>query len=280
MKPEIWRQWIKSTAFNRFITGVIIAACILIGLETSAAFMARYGKLLNLLNVIILAIFTVEIGLRLTAEQRHFFGSGWNWFDLIVVLAGFLPEVGGFILVLRLFRAIRILRLAENVPRLRVVIEAAFKSVPSIGYVILLMFLHLYIYGVIGYFLFHENDPLHFANLFISIISLFQVATLENWTEIFYLNFYGCAGYYGTSIETWCVQSQAQPLIAVLYFGSFIVGGSFIIVNLFVGVVLNFLSQMGTTENSEAQPVMQELDHIKAQLTELQNQLHQLTKQD
>ncbi len=279
MKQATLQQWVKSTIFNRVITGVIIFACILIGLETSSRFMAQYGSLVYWLNGIILAIFTLEIILRLAADQGEFFKSGWNWFDLIVVLAGYLPAVGDFILVLRLFRAIRILRLAESIPRLRVVIEAMFKSIPSIGYVVLLMFLHLYAYGVIGFFLFHQNDPLHFTNLPVSIITLFRVVTLEGWTNIFYLNFYGCAGYYETVGEAWCTQSQAQPLTAVLYFGSFIVTGSFIIINLFVGVVLNFVSEMEEAENSDKKTTMGELAGIKAQLTEIQSELHQLNRQ-
>lgn len=195
-----------------------------------------------------------------------------------MVLVCLLPTVGQYVLVFRLFRAIRAVRLVEAFSRLRIVVTTLLDSLPSIGYVLLLMFIHLYVYGVIGYFLFGHNDPLHFRNLPTALLALFQVATLEGWAEIFYINYYGCASTYTTMGQGWCVASQAQPLIATLYFLSFVVIGAFIIVNLFIGVVLNGVLQAQATEKAAAPSLHEDLPRIQQQLQKVQEHLRRAEK--
>jgi len=198
------------------ITGLILLACAVVGLETHEPFARQYDHLFALVNTLILVLFVLEMALRVAADGRRFFSDGWNWFDLMVVSICLLPTVGQYVLLFRLFRAVRAIRLVEAFSRLRVVVATLLDSLPSIGYVLLLMFIHLYVYGVIGYFLFHHNDPLHFRNLPTALLALFQVATLEGWAEIFYINYYGCASTYTLLGQGWCVASQAQPLIATV----------------------------------------------------------------
>jgi voltage-gated sodium channel len=245
-----WRTWVHSRSFHFLITGLILLACVVVGLETHEPFAHQYGNGFALINTLILTLFVLEMLLRIASDGRRFFRDGWNWFDLIVVSICLLPAVGQYVLLFRLFRAVRAIRLVEAFSRLRVVVITLLDSLPSIGYVLLLMFIHLYVYGVIGYFLFGNNDPLHFRNLPTALLALFQVATLEGWAEIFYINYYGCASTYTTMGQGWCVASQAQPLIAALYFLSFVVIGAFIIVNLFIGVVLNGILQAQATEKA------------------------------
>merc|ERR1719183_1417862 len=62
----------------------------------------------------------------------------------------------------------------------------------SIGYIMFLLFIVLYLFGIIGMMLFGMNDPFHFGSLGDSIITLFRASTLEDWTDIMYINFFGC----------------------------------------------------------------------------------------
>ena len=41
----------------------------------------------------------------------------------------------------------------------------------------------MYIYGMVGWILFHEQDPEQWGNIGESLLSLFQILTLENWPE-------------------------------------------------------------------------------------------------
>ena len=88
------------------------------------------------------------------------------------------------------------------------------------GHVTLLLSLLLYVYGVIGYHFFHLHDPAHWGTLGRSLLTLFQMLTLEGWIEV-----------RQTSL-------QAYPW-AWIYYGSYIVIAVFIVINLFVAVVLN-----------------------------------------
>ena len=63
-------------------------------------------------------------------------------------------------------------------------VTALLRAIWLLGYVGLLLLLHFYIYSVIGTFAFGDNDPLRFGSLHRSMLTLFQVLTLEGWNYI------------------------------------------------------------------------------------------------
>ena len=175
------RGIVGSKLFQTFITWVIVAAGVLVGLSTFPEIEARHHNLFKILDGIILGIFTIEILLKMVAlwpQPQKFFNNGWNIFDFIIVAVCFLPLGGSYPAVLRLFRLLRVLRLVSVVPRLQVLVGAMLKSLPSMFYVSILLFLLFYIYGVLGVMLFAGNDPVHFGNLGVSMLSLFRIVTL------------------------------------------------------------------------------------------------------
>ena len=87
------------------------------------------------------------------------------------------------------------LKLVRALPKLQILVSALLKSLPSMGYVGLLLGLLFYIYSVAGVFLFGNNDPLHFDNIWIAMLSLFRVVTGEDWTDVMYIQMYGCEQY-------------------------------------------------------------------------------------
>ena len=178
--------WLVETkGFKNFTIGVIVFAGILVGIGTFSEFEQKWLHILGPLDQLVLGIFTVEIIVKMIAlwpRPHHFFKDGWNCFDFIIVVACFLPFGSGSVAILRLFRLLRVLRLVTAIPRLQLLVEALLKSLPSMGYVCLLMFLLFYIYAVLGVILFGQNDPVHFGDLWLSLLSLFRVVTLEDWT--------------------------------------------------------------------------------------------------
>jgi voltage-gated sodium channel len=203
--------------------GVIVLTAVLMGLETSAPMQAAYGPVLHTLNIIIQAIFVCELGIRLLAHGKRwdmFFRDGWNLFDFTIVATSLLPQVGAFATVARLARLLRVARLLSVSPELRLIITTMLHSIPSLGHVTLLLSLLLYVYGIIGYHFFHLHDPTHWGTLGRSLLTLFQMLTLEGW------------------IEVQQVSLQAYPW-AWIYYGSYIVIAVFVVINLFVAVVLN-----------------------------------------
>jgi len=136
-----------------------------------------------------------------------------------------------------------VLRLVHALPRLQILVGALLKSVPSMGYVSLLLMLIFYVYAVAGVFLFGKNDPFRFGSLQIALVTLFQVATAEDWSTTLYTQMYGCtqAGYEGR--EALCTSPIAHPVLAPFYFISFILIGTMVILNLFIGVIMNGMEE-------------------------------------
>ena len=110
------------------------------------------------------------------------------------------------------------------------------------------MILHFYIYGCMATFLYSDNDPVHFRNLQTSMLSLFRAVTLEDWTDLMYINMYGSANYgydeasykmladFGITRDQ--IISKPSPFGAGIFFVSFVITGAMIVLNLFVGVML------------------------------------------
>jgi voltage-gated sodium channel len=227
------RQVTESSLFKGFIIVVILAAGLIVGLETNAGLVARFSGPLHLLDRVVLGIFLLEILLKLGAccpRPWHFFYDGWNVFDFIIVAVCLLPLDSEFAAVLRLARVLRVLRLVTALPKLQLLVGALLKSIPSMGYVGLLLSLLFYIYGVTGVFFFSEADPQHFGTLGDTLLTLFGVITLEGWTTLMYDLLRGGSG--------------VSPIKVILYFISFVLFGTMIMLNLFIGVIMNSMQEM------------------------------------
>jgi voltage-gated sodium channel len=188
---------------------------------------------------------------------RYFFDP-WNVFDFLIVAACFLPFEGNAVTVLRLLRLLRVLKLVKALPKLQVLVGALLKSIPSMFYVTLLLMMLFYVYAVAAVFLFGENDPVHFESLEIAMLSLFRVVTLEDWTDVMYINMYGCEayGYSADSIRAckFTVENPAgmSPLLGATFFVSFVLAGTMIILNLFIGVIMTGMDEAQAEATDEA----------------------------
>ena len=130
---ETCRQIANAQWFSRLITLVIMFAGLLVGLETYPSVVTRLGSELDVLDKIILAIFTLEIAIKMTAEYPkpwRYFLDPWNVFDFVVVGAAYMPVDAQFVTVLRLARVLRVLKLVRALPRLQVLVSALLKSIP------------------------------------------------------------------------------------------------------------------------------------------------------
>lgn len=248
--------------FQGLVIAVIMLAGVLAGLETNPALVAAWGPWLLGLDRAVLAIFVLEVALKITACGRQplrYFADGWNVFDFLIVIICFLPDAGTFGAVLRLSRVLRLLRLVHALPKLQLLVGALLKSLSSMGYVSLLLSLLFYIYAVAGVHLFGRNDPADFGSLSTALFTLFRTATLDNWGDFF-----------NRAIAV------APPLVVALYFVSFIVLGTMIILNLFIGIIMNSMAEMHAEMEVEA-PVTQSPATagaaLEAELAKLEKQI-------
>jgi len=215
MVIQFSRDVSESSRFQNFITAVIIFAGVLVGIETYPAAVDRWGTILHFFDKLILWIFVSEILIKMTAEAPrpwNYFRDPWNVFDFVIVAAAFLPFAGSAATVLRLVRLLRVLRLVRAVPKLQLLVGALLKSIPSMVYVSILLGLLFYVYAVAGVFMWGDNDPVHFGNLQISFVSLFRAVTLEDWTDLMYIQMYGCASYGYDRMPEMCTASSASRI--------------------------------------------------------------------
>lgn len=213
--------------FEKLIIGLIILNGIILGLETSSYMNAEFGRWMEWASDLILLAFVIEAAMKIIAVApriSRYFSSGWNLFDFSVVLLSLIPSTGEFAMIARLARLLRVMRLISTIPELRLIVTTLLRSLPGMMHVVLLMAVIFYVYAIAGFHLFHEHDPQLWGSLGLSLLTLFRVVTLEDWTDVMY-----------TAMEL--------HSLSWIYFVSFVVVGTFVIINLFIAVVLNNLDE-------------------------------------
>lgn len=286
----ICKKVAKAKWFQNMVTIAILVAGALVGMATYAEFAERNNSILEFFNAIVLGIFIAEVVVKLIAEvpkPLNYFKDSWNVFDFIIVAAAFMPFGGSSIAILRLLRLLRVLKLIKALPKLQMLVGALLKSIPSMGYVSILLLLLFYIYAVAGVFFFGENDPIHFDTLEKSMLSLFRVVTLEDWTDIMYINMYGCENYgYDGNMDV-CVSSSGSPGGSAFFFVSFVLIGTMIFLNLFIGVIMTGMDEAKTemaladqkANESHGTPKVS-IDDLESKMTEMQELIEKLKNND
>jgi len=270
----------KSKTFNVYIFSLITFSAILIGIETYPDMASKYRDLIVFLDRFIITCFVLEIGLKIIAKGKKpwlFFKDSWNVFDFLIVAVCLIPsDDTHFFAVFRILRVLRIFRMITFLPKLRLLIGALLKSIPSMGYVVLLIAILFYVYAIVGVFVFGATDPLHFGDLHHTMVTLFKVLTLEGWTDIMNNHILG------PTIEG---HLQIVSFWPFLYFASFILIGAMIIMNLFIGVIMNSMdeSQKELTQELRMMNYKDKNDeelfkHLIFKLDELRDEIQSLKK--
>jgi voltage-gated sodium channel len=257
------RRIADSPRFQSFIMGVIVANAVTLGLGTYD-FSSGVDSLLLTLDDVFLGIFVVELAIRIAAFGRRpqdFFRDGWNVFDFVVIGLAFLPGLRENVTLLRLARLLRVVRLVTVMPDLRILVRAMARSIPPITSLALLTVLLIYIYGMVGWILFHTEDPEQWGNIGEAMLSLFQILTLENWPQ--YLE----AG-------------QAIYPASWIFFVSYVLLASFLVINILIAIIINSVEEVHEAERAELDAELAESDgSIADRLGEIRHALDKLETQ-
>jgi voltage-gated sodium channel len=227
------RRIATSARFDALMLGVITLNAIVLGAETYDSVEDRYGDALHTLNDVFLAAFVVELAIRIVAcwpRPVDFFKSGWNVFDFVVVTASFLPGLRENATLLRLLRLARIVRAVRFLPDLRVIFAAVIRSVPGVSSLALMTLLLVYLYGMVGWLIFHDSDPESFGNVGEAMVTMFVLLTLEN-------------------LPTYIERGQELSDWTLLFYLSYVLVASFLIFNLFIGIVINSMEEARAEEH-------------------------------
>ncbi|MBL6690744.1 MAG: ion transporter [Pseudomonadales bacterium] len=217
---------ISNKIFEFFIIFVIMASALTVGAKTYNI-TPFWLQVLEIADIGITVIFVIEITIRFMATHphSHFFKSGWNVFDTLIVTISLIPiDNTDMALVARLVRVFRVLRMISIIPELRVLLNSLLKALPRLGYVMALMFIIFYIYAAVGSLLFEEINPVLWGDISIAMLTLFRVMTFEDWTDVMY--------------ETMAVYGWSWA-----FYVSFIFLTAFAFLNMVIGVVVNVLEE-------------------------------------
>ena len=257
---------IESNITTTVITILILLNAVILGLETDDYFASKFGGILTWADKFILILFSFELFLKFYVYRIKFFHSGWNIFDLSIVIIAWLPTSGA-LTVLRALRILRVLRLSSVVPQLRRVVSAIGYSIPGMVSVVGVLGLIFYVASVLATKLFGIHpDPFMqewFGSIGASAYTLFQIMTLESWSM----------GVVRPTMELF-------PW-AWAFFIPFIIITSFAVLNFFIGIIVDSMqiAQKDDQVNNEIENshiTMKEYNLLKKQLDELVTEINLL----
>ncbi|NKQ41273.1 MAG: ion transporter [Sulfurovum sp.] len=251
---------VERAAFKNFIIGLIVLNGITMGFETSKRLATEYYTFFEVFNTLVVAIFTIEIILRIYAHRRAFFKDPWSLFDFAIVAISLVPASEGFE-IFRVLRVLRIFRLVTVVPQMKKIISALMSVIPGISSIAALLTLFFYIFAIMSTQLFSEQFPQWFGTLGESFYTLFQIMTLESWS-----------------------MGIVRPVMEIypyawIYFVPFIFMATFIIVNLIIAIVVDAMNEMNAKEEEH---IIDELhtseDGTREEIQELRKEIRDLKR--
>ncbi len=233
---RIFYQIRNNDFFEGIVISIIILSAIMVGFRTyDEVLPIEIFQFFGVVDYIVTIFFLIEIIIRIYSYEkaRDFFKKNWNIFDFTIVALSLIPLAAlEGVIIARLLRVFRLLRLISFIPQFRVLIESLAKAIPRVGYVLLFIFIEMYIFAAIGSILYSEVDPEHWENIGISMMTLFQTATLEGWPDLL-------------------DRAYSSSPFAWIFFLSFIILNSFILLNMIVGVIIDVMIRQNDAYESE-----------------------------
>ncbi|MEY4163736.1 MAG: hypothetical protein RLZZ79_688 [Actinomycetota bacterium] len=248
MQIHPWRiPWLTrlvySSPFELFIAFVILVNATSLAILTMPELDESVRRACEQIDLACFAIYGVELILRLISYGKRpweFFKQGWNIFDFIVIALS--PLFAGQTVVLRLLRLLRLFRIFRFLPEVRVLTSSIVKSLPPLMSLAVLIFVALFMYGMVGHYVFGEADAENWGSITRAMTSLFILLTLENFPN--YLEA-------GVAVSPW----------ALPYFLSYVFVVVFTVLNVLIGVVLNAMDE-AREENRQRAKRMGQLSEI------------------
>ncbi|HEY8471155.1 MAG TPA: ion transporter [Natronosporangium sp.] len=248
------QRLVEAPGFQHTIMTIIIVNAALLGVATIPELSDQTRSTLAALDRTALAIFVVELLLKLYAYRGRFFRDPWNVFDLLVIGVALVPSAGAFS-ALRTLRLLRMLRLISVVPAMRRVVATLLAAMPGAAAIVGLLALIVYVSGVLGTTLFGPRVPQHFGDLNTSLWTLFQTLTGEAWPDV-------------------ADDVMAQYPYAWIFFLIFILVSTFVVLNLFLAVIVSAMESVKDAEEADMEAALQDTEaDIRAELAALRREI-------
>eukprot|EP00698_Gefionella_okellyi_P001866 TRINITY_DN1170_c0_g1_i2.p1 TRINITY_DN1170_c0_g1~~TRINITY_DN1170_c0_g1_i2.p1 ORF type:complete len:461 (+),score=83.41 TRINITY_DN1170_c0_g1_i2:1444-2826(+) len=229
-------------AFGWSILGVIFANTILMVLQTEYSTNVKGAWYYSAVDCIFLGIYVFEALAKIYVHRFAYFKRGWNMFDLIIVVTSFVdwiqfavqsvsafnPKIFRLLRVFRAVRALRALRALRAITflkKLQIIVSALLRSLPAMGSTMLLLFLTIYVFAIVGKTLYQTILVSQYGSLGHAIFTLFALITIDDWF-----------------MQYEAAREQAPTMI--LFLITYLVLAYFILINLFIAVIVNNLQRV------------------------------------
>nr|XP_032819302.1 voltage-dependent L-type calcium channel subunit alpha-1D-like [Petromyzon marinus] len=253
------RAAVKSNAFYWLVVTLVTLNTLAIATEHYSQ-PAWLTSVQDIANKVFLTLFTMEMLLKMySLGLQPYFVSLFNRFDCFVVFTGIVElllvqlrvmnPLG--ISVLRCVRLLRIFKVTKYWRSLSNLVASLLNSMRSIASLLLLLFLTIIIFALLGMqlfggrFRFARNSDVrsNFDNFPQALITVFQVLTGEDWETVMHaaINAYGGPSFSGT--------------LVCIYFVILFSIGNYILLNVFLAIAVDNLADAGdlTSAQREAQ---------------------------
>ncbi|XP_074055279.1 voltage-dependent L-type calcium channel subunit alpha-1D isoform X1 [Macrotis lagotis] len=266
-----WRRWnrfsrrrcraaVKSVSFYWLVI-------VLVFLNTLTISSEHYNQpdwltqIQDIANKVLLAMFTCEMLVKMySLGLQAYFVSLFNRFDCFVVCGGItetilveleiMSPLG--ISVFRCVRLLRIFKVTRHWTSLSNLVASLLNSMKSIASLLLLLFLFIIIFSLLGMQLFGgkfnfdetQTKRSTFDNFPQALLTVFQILTGEDWNAVMYD---GIMAYGGPS---------SSGMIVCIYFIILFICGNYILLNVFLAIAVDNLADaesLNTAQKEEAE---------------------------
>ncbi|XP_030381070.1 voltage-dependent T-type calcium channel subunit alpha-1G [Scaptodrosophila lebanonensis] len=219
---------------------------------------------LKIFNYFFTAVFILEANMKLVAlGWRLYLKDRWNQLDVGIVLlsivgivleeleTNIIPINPTIIRVMRVLRIARVLKLLKMAKGIRALLDTVMQALPQVGNLGLLFFLLFFIFAALGVELFGRlecsdeipcqglGEHAHFANFGMAFLTLFRVATGDNWNGIMKDTLRDNCDDAADCVRNCCVSSVIAPIFFVI----FVLMAQFVLVNVVVAVLMKHLEE-------------------------------------
>eukprot|EP00657_Telonema_sp_P-1_P010085 TRINITY_DN4377_c0_g1_i1.p1 TRINITY_DN4377_c0_g1~~TRINITY_DN4377_c0_g1_i1.p1 ORF type:complete len:421 (+),score=130.40 TRINITY_DN4377_c0_g1_i1:2-1264(+) len=220
---------------------------------------------LTVMDIIFTTVFVIEMLLKIIVlgfvlDPNAYIRNEWNQLDFFIVLISVISVSGaldsGGLRSLRTLRALRPLRTIKRAPGLRCAVETIVRCLPPFFNIAIVSAVCYLIFAIMGVQFWAGkfwkctdetvknvteciaaggqwlNAPINFDNVLNGMLTLFEVASLELWLDVMY-NSMDAPSNIGEQPVMNCQWWSS------VYYVVFIIIGSFLVMNLFVGAVVD-----------------------------------------
>ncbi|XP_077182913.1 cation channel sperm-associated protein 3 isoform X3 [Paroedura picta] len=228
--------------FKSLMISTIALNAIFLAIETDFKVRSESYYFLEIADLIILAIYTTEFLLNLYLDPIDYWKDGYKRYDAVVLFFAYLlyvidrsnPHKYRFWNLVKGFQALRILKLVYYSTGMTVLMTALGQTAKNVIYVLVLLFLLMFIFAILGHELYGDpatGDMRNWGNLPSAFFTLFSLVTVDGWTDL-----------QDELDEKGLTSSRAFTIVFILL-------GFFVFFNMFIGVVI--MDIQDTTEEYE-----------------------------